>query len=915
MSVWTDERVEETVTSAYVHSQLRPNEQDLLQRTLYFGGDLTDDTYLDWILTRARRFFLILVATGVPDQIFGVVDDSYDDEDLPISEHAVPDLRLSYQPDRTLDKRFYKNQFRYLTRIVGEGEHIRYADEETVPISTLSLKSVVLSDKEGTDKVQLPFEKPKTLIRQRIALKPPLTEDEILHEIAASRRLCHEHVTSVFGSYLHQGLFNVLSVPAAEWTLKSFLTDTPKVFSALSKTDRRQTLINWPHCLANALSWLHRNGEYHGAIRPSNIHIDDGFRIFLGLLEGDGFLRDKVKSDDIEAYQYAPPERWKRAVTVQNTGTADVTLPSGGRSVRRSSKTDKSDTKSSIRSRSIDSSTRYTFQPTSRGSYARLRLSTAIGETDSSLPPTSRGRSMRSRAETKSISTQGTSRSGGFDPGVPAVPPLPPVALPPMHPAPPARAPSVMSSNSSNGNRTGSTYSFPLFVAAPEGRSAVVQTWKSVESDMFASDMFSLGAVIIDILNLLVKRSYGSFSRHRASKNRMAGRGGGLADASFHANLGQVHSWAQSLQAEAAKKVNKDPSQVYHSVGPVISLALQCLDREPASRMVSEQLEKKLDEYIHRFAGISRLHCSAEKVKEKEKKESKKENKEINTIKEERTVVMPVREMNSSNRAALTEPTSPDHSLQVSTEPARLASPLRRHLLPSEHQSSIADSDIVQSPLSHTSRSATTMSGSYSVSSHPSTSVDGRSETVVAESPRSREQSVRRPSRRREPGVLHEDIPWAGEQESAKTLYWHKNDSEVDPRLSFGGSVDTGAFTYLNYSPSASSEEGVKYFPRPPSDPPPLNRPPPNRELPPLPPMPTKVRSAKPKRRVRAAKPSENDVAMLSQLSNAATGGHPLRIDSLPKTLDHVEDYHDAIRHTRRPHTPRNVSVSPTSKP
>lgn len=878
MSWWTDERVDETVTSAYVHSHLRPNEQELLQRALYFGGDLTDDTYLDWILTRAKRFFLILVATGVPDQIFGVVDDSYDDEDLPIIERAVPDLRLSYEPDRSLDKRFYKNQFRFLTRVVGEGEHIRYAEEETVPIIPISLKSVVLSlSSESTDRVRLPTDMSKVLIRRRVALEPPVTEENILNEIAASRKLCHEHIVSVFGSYLHQGTFNVLSLPTAEWTLKTFLTDPPKSFNALPKTERRLTLINWPHCLANALSWLHENGEFHGAIRPSNIQVDESFRISLGLLDGEGLLRDTVRSDDIEVYQYGPPERWKRAVTVQSIGSATMSLPSGGRSGRKTGGGDRwngSEGKNSVRSRSSSSATTYTFKPTSRGGYARFRLSAAMSP-DTPPQPTIRGRNMRSPTDNRSISTQDTARA-------------------PFDPAGPRRPPSIMSCTSSNGQQSGSMYNNAIFVSAPEGRSAVVQTWQSVEQDMFASDVFSLGAVIMDILNLLCKRSYGAFSRHRSSKNRMAGRGGGLADASFHANLRQVFLWAQTLQLEAEKKAKKDESQVFHAVGPVVQLTLQCLERDPQARLTSQQLEKKIDDHIRRFTNVTRLHCTAERSKESTAA----------------TTDIPIRAKDSSNQA-LRETRSADRLRQPSPNPRTLApewgQPQQQHIPP--------DGPILESPITHTSPSVTTTPGASSVNSLLSFNFDGISDTVVGESPHSREQSLRRPSRRGEapPPMLQHEGPWPNERDTSKRAYWnnwHNNDSQVDPRLSFGESVDTGAFTYLNYSTSASSEEGVKYFPRPPpSDPPP--KAPPNRELPPVPPLPTKTRSAKPRQHLGPLKTSANDLAVLNQLSKAATGGHPVQLDSLPKMLDHdYDDYHDIIRHTRRPHTAKAASRS-----
>ena len=736
-SWWAEDRVDETVTSAYVHSHLRPNEQELLRRPLYFGGDLTDDTYLDWILTRAKRLFLILVATGVPDQIFGIVDDSYDDEDLPINEHAVANLRLSLEPDRALDKRFHKNQFRYLTRVVDEGEHIRYANEEAVPIVPLSLKSAVMSlNHEGTDRVRLPSQDSKVFLRRRITLDNKMTEEAILNEIASTRRLCHEHVVSVYGSYLHQGTFSVLSLPASEWTLKAFLTDTPKAFGLLPKTKRRQILIEWPHCLANALSWLHNNGSFHGSIRPSNIQVDESFSISLGLLAGDGLLRDQVRSDDIEVYQYGPPERWKRAVTVQSIGSGTVALPSGGRTGRRvvaSDKVNSSDGRNSVRSGAESVIAAYTFQPTSKGNHTRLRLGAAMGP-DAPPQPTVRGRNMPTIVDNRSISTQGTVR-------------------PPLDPVVPGRAPSIISSTSSNGKKSGSVFRGPIFVAAPEGRSAVVQTWQSIEQDMYASDVFSLGAVIMDILSVLCKRSYSSFARHRSSKNRMAGRGGGLADASFHANLGQVFLWAQSLQNEAEKKARKDESQVYNAVGSVVQLTLQCLEREPSARLATNQLERRLAEQIRLFANISRLHCAAE----------------VNKESKERAPQMPVRPKTSADRV-LRDTRSVDRLRQPSPNPRTLTAEWRQQQY--QQQLRAAGPRRLQSPISMTPTSPSATPAITPASSLASFNFDALSDTVVADSPRSRDHSVARSSRQREPPLPHHDVPWQAEHDHTKPPYW-----------------------------------------------------------------------------------------------------------------------------------------------
>lgn len=267
---WTEDRVNETVTPAYVHSHLRANEQEILGRSVYFGGDLTDNTYLDWIILRAKRLFLILVDAGVPDQIFGVVDDAFEDDDLPIAQHVVPSLRLSIEADPVLDKRFYRAQFKYLSRVLQDGEHIRYADEESVPITVAAIKPSALLSRDTTDTVRLPEGSSDVFVRKRIALNAIISEIAILGEIAELKRFSHEHVLSVYASYVQGDDFYVLSTPAGEYSLKSLLMDQPKAFDALPKPDRRKRMMNWIHCLANAVAWLHYNGGHHGAIKPSN---------------------------------------------------------------------------------------------------------------------------------------------------------------------------------------------------------------------------------------------------------------------------------------------------------------------------------------------------------------------------------------------------------------------------------------------------------------------------------------------------------------------------------------------------------------------------------------------------------------------------------------------------------------------
>jgi hypothetical protein len=596
---WTDERVHETVDSQYIHSHLHPDEQCLLKQSPSFGTGLTDDTYLDWILARARRFFLILVDAGIPDQIFGVVDDSYDDDDLPIAEEVVQDLCLSKENSPKLNKRFYKTQFRYVIRTLGDGEHIRYALEETVPVYSLSLKSSVLSlSKHGTDKVSLPTDLGRVFLRKRVVLDQHVTERGVLAEIVSTKTYANQHLISVYGSYLWEESVYILFTPAAEYNLKSFLSDVPKGFENLPKTERRRILIDWPHCLANGLAWIHTNGRHHGLIRPSNILVDDKFNIFFGSFDGSGVL-DVTKVDDMEAYQYAAPERWKRAITMQTTGPAKMSGHSGGRTARRvkvqmensdGSESKRSSWKSGDRlETAAPTATAYAFVPTSKSHFSRLQLGKSDRHPAVSL------------ASTDSL---GDRRS---DPGSSGI------AQPFRSPAQRAETPSSLSHTSSRSNRMAkASITNPIFAAAPEVRTAVVQTWQSAQYDLFAADMFSLGAVLLGILTLLCKRTAGSFERFRSSKNRTAGRGGGLADASFHANIGQVRVWADMLQEDAKKKAKKEDGSVFAAVKPVLQLVSQCLSWDPDERLTAADLEKRLEESISLFANIPQLHCRRE---------------------------------------------------------------------------------------------------------------------------------------------------------------------------------------------------------------------------------------------------------------------------------------------------------------
>ena len=132
---WSDEKIDATVTAEYVSRELQTDaNQAALHRPLAFGDGLTDDTYLDWILQRGRRIFLILNHIGCPQCIFEIIDKTFDDDDLPLSEEALWELNLFGGKSETLDKKFYRQQFNFMVQEFQPGGHVDYGDDDVLPL-------------------------------------------------------------------------------------------------------------------------------------------------------------------------------------------------------------------------------------------------------------------------------------------------------------------------------------------------------------------------------------------------------------------------------------------------------------------------------------------------------------------------------------------------------------------------------------------------------------------------------------------------------------------------------------------------------------------------------------------------------------------------------------------------------------
>jgi len=308
---WTEERINEKVNQEFVNSRLQPKEREWLNRPVGFG-DLTDDTYMEWILEKARRLFLILVEIGEADRIFAVVERSWDDDDLPLSIEDIEQLSLANRRDDQASLRFYQTQFSFLLRVLGKGLHVDYASNEHIPLEyVMGLPPAV--SLQHWSRVHLPKKPHEVYVRRKFPLGTPELpvefEEEYIMDVESAQMVEHDHIAPVWASYTAKDWGYILTNFVGQHTLKTFIDHrNPTQYQRLEKADRRQLVLNWMLCLSDAIATLHRNGFCHSAIRPSNILINEANEIaFSEIASLATFQKDK-KPDPMDAYIYAAPE-------------------------------------------------------------------------------------------------------------------------------------------------------------------------------------------------------------------------------------------------------------------------------------------------------------------------------------------------------------------------------------------------------------------------------------------------------------------------------------------------------------------------------------------------------------------------------------------------------------------------------
>ena len=337
MTWWTDERILATVDAEFVARELRSEEdRAMLHRPLAFGDGLTDHTYLDWILGRGRRIFLILNRVGAPEFIFAIIDKAFDDDDLPISEAALGEMNLFIGKPEWMVQKFYRQQFQFLVRELQPGGHVEYGDDDVVPLESIAKRLPSGSGGSTGDRVSYSN---RVYERRKMSTSGARGVDRkhfVMH-MKGLQGLKHPHLVAIWATYSQSAFSYVLLTPTMDYTLRAFLDSQPKAFKQLGKPERRQVMLRWTHCLTSALAYLHDKGFTHQAIRPSAISIDPEFNVHLGdfgalkALDAD----ENARGYNSEQYDYAAPENWKRKPCLHETAPLRTSLPGGGRTSRR----------------------------------------------------------------------------------------------------------------------------------------------------------------------------------------------------------------------------------------------------------------------------------------------------------------------------------------------------------------------------------------------------------------------------------------------------------------------------------------------------------------------------------------------------------------------------------------------------
>ncbi|PNS14954.1 hypothetical protein CAC42_2183 [Sphaceloma murrayae] len=637
---WTEERIHETVNRRLVVRHVRGRECEFLDRRIIYDT-LTNDTYLEWIIHRAPRLFLTLVHIRCADRIFSLVDDGWKDEDLPVPREDVSRLDLSIETDEALNQRFYDAQFCYMLRQLEANYHIQYGPNEHIPMEYVCSMAPAVSIKDW-HRIHFPGDWESTFVRRRFHLSDddnsPAPEIEFLEDVQKAKKFKHEHIADVWASYTSEDAGYVLSTFVGEHTLRTFMDHrTPPQFMALSEAERTCLLLEWMHCLADTIAYLHHCNTYHGAIRPSNVLVDEGNNIaFSDLGRLKTFKQDK-KVTKQELFEYSAPEflpdstSGDQAARIYNNPLAQYEVPLSWKvsmtnltpKISRSPATTRNNSTTTL----TPTSPPLTPPPTSARNFSRHlypeRKDSAYEDdgspkTSRTTTPTRGTLSLFPRIATPEVTGSSASTSAA------STRPTSPFPLtPPMSPLSPTF-----------------THFFDLTPSSPRITTHSIQTAHPFQPDppspsfaLQATDVFSLGTIYLELVTFLILGKTTTFAKFRKSKSNSlpssASTTASLYSAADTLSLASTATSSRSANSSKAERhffsdpqrvalwidhllsisaAQNDPSHV--AVVELLKLVKQMLSPAAVLRPMAQDVRDSVEEILVREAGMEDLCCS-----------------------------------------------------------------------------------------------------------------------------------------------------------------------------------------------------------------------------------------------------------------------------------------------------------------
>ena len=615
-------RLSSIVTAEFVRSRLSSEDRTILDKQLEFGDGLVDATYGEWIQEKAKKIFFILVHIGCPHRIFDIIDHAFDDDDLPLSSEEIAHLNLGDQ-DPLLNNEFSRAQAQFFARENVQSTELFSSDEvkpEPESAATVekklaievvqSARTIFSSSANPTDldTVRIAGDKSKTFTRRRILFNQPpsyVRQEDYFQDIDIIKRTTHRHIVNLRTAYLGQNCGYVLLSPTLEVPLRAFFDSPPKSFRSLPAKKQQETLLNWPHCLASAIFFLHDQGLPHGKILPSNIFIDNSNRISLGFSVFTPSVSCQKKDYEIESYDYGPPERWARASVVRSDCNQVPAQKAFQFPVGPGSNWSSSDSGSLHSYSGTVNSYSFLNDPSHRPSIDVSALKPPISPLPP-LPTSAYSKQPKSPLTNPSSVSVKSPTKGGTHCSVMSGATLADRSLPGY---------GVNSSTSGSGGSDGfaddhedelsQQLHTTLSLAPHEVETTIVTLTQPQAADLRYGDIFTLACVTLDLLTVLVKNKQSTFAAHRSKKNRAVGLGGAPADASFHCNLSAVSSWMDTLEKTARQKSDA----LFRGVPPILVLVRRMLNLDPETRPPAIEIVRRMEDALVQSAKLPYLHC------------------------------------------------------------------------------------------------------------------------------------------------------------------------------------------------------------------------------------------------------------------------------------------------------------------